>query len=638
MNLCLSISTQESQRWHTLLRNEPLVELRCDLMGISPLELAEIAPLAKRVIVTCHTDNLSRAEDIYIAAIGARVWAVDIALTMQPRLRQRLIEEACRAGVKVILSHHYTSTPSHEELIARAEEVFASGGDIAKIITTATTTAEALVPLELYNNHFHEESIIAFAMGEKGLFSRRLSLLLGAPHTYTAPSEEERTAKGQPTIDEMQKMLCEGEFLGNLTLPHSVVPPSSKSEAQRAIILATLCRGTTIIENYTPCSDTLTAERVAKALGATITQPTPTTLSIEGGGLEGVRRALQQTATLLVGESALLTRLLMPIVALLYGASPITLQGTGSLCGRDFGDDIATLLRYGAHTTSNNGKMPTTIHSLATPQTTVEIDGSGSSQSISGWMMALGAIGGSHTLKVKNATSRPYIALSAKMMELFGAEIAFTDSAEELLVDITSNGYRPTRVRLTTDWSGAANFAIAYAIAQSGWASAEKYALQATTGTKQGDEAIVDILRSVGARMEITQNEVRFLPSDRLGAFCYDATDTPDLIPPLAVLALFCEGCSRIGGLHRLANKESNRTEAIIENLVVLGARVTIEGNELVVEGLHPLHSAPLRSHNDHRIVMAMTIAALFVEKKPTIDSVECVAKSYPDFFEQLKG
>ena len=613
------------------------MELRCDLMGISSAELAEIIPLAERAIITCHKGDTNHIESIYRTAISAGAWAVDMALTMPAELRQRLTEEAQRAGVKIILSHHYSTTPPHEELSATAQRMYAEGGDIAKIITTASTTAEALVPLGLYD-HCPKGAIIAFAMGSAGVFSRRLSLLMGAPHTYAAPSYKERTAVGQPTAEWLRKSF-EGTPLRSSTIPPlSVTPPSSKSEAQRAIILATLCKGTTTIENYSPCGDTLAAEEIAKALGTKITHPSLDTLRIEGVGTDGVRTALQHLTTLLVGESALLARLTMPLLALLCDKEPITLQGSGTLCGRDFGSDIATLTTYGAHCSSAEGKMPITILSPIKPATTIAIDGSGSSQSVSGWMVALGAIGGSHTIEVTNATSRPYIALTANMMEHFGASVEMVDCAGKLTIKISSGGYTPHPLSLSADWSGAAYFAVAYAIAQSGRAVAEHYTLQATIGTSQADEAILDILHSVGAKMECSAHEVVFMPSERLRAFRYDAADTPDLIPTLSVLALFCEGISRIGGVHRLANKESNRTEAIVENLLALGARVAIENDELVIEGVATLHPAPLRSHNDHRIVMAMAIISLFMEHAPTIDCVACVAKSYPLFFEQLKG
>ncbi len=636
MEICLSISTREPERLSSLITSTPLVELRSDLMGIEPEEVATLVEHAERAIVTCHSANLAHTERVYSVAIECGAWAVDIAHTMENSARDRLVDMAHKAGTKVILSHHFTTTPSFEELRGLAERLLAEGCDIAKIITTATSTAEALVPLGLYE-HFAADKIVAFAMGEAGAFTRRLSLLRGAPHTYAAPSAEERTATGQPTIEELRESLTEGESLEGYTLPHTVTPPSSKSKAQRAIILGALASGTTTIENYTPCGDTIAAERVAEALGAKILHPTPTTLQVEGIGTNRIQQVAQEIVPKLeVGESALLARMALPIVALHFGKGEVL--GGGTLPTRSLAGDIATLCRYGAECKSNGGRVPIVILSGARISEHIVLDGSHSSQSITGWMVALGAMGGHYKLEVTNPTSYPYIALSAKMLEQFGVNINITNGDNLAIIDITSEGYRATNVRLSADWSGAAYFATAYAIAQSGRAQRkEGYTLRAHIGTLQADERVVDILRSVGAQIEQREEGLRFMPSEELGAFACDATDSPDLIPTLAVLALFCKGTSRIGGLHRLANKESNRAVAAVECLAALGAHLRIEGDELVIEGGCELHPAPLRSHSDHRIAMAMSVVSLFMTVKPTIDTIGCVAKSYPNFFEQLR-
>lgn len=633
MDICLSISQRNHARWLTLAQSQPLVELRGDLMGISQGELKELVSHCNRAIVTCHSGDKEHALEIYLSAIEAGAWAVDIDYLSPHDFRQHIAKNAHQKGVKVFFSRHYTNTPPLEELVATAEGMFAEGCDIAKVITTATTTAEALVPLGLYER-FESGRLVAFAMGSEGAFTRRLSLLRGAPYTYAAPSAKERTAEGQPTIEELKESLCVGHSLEYISLPHLATPPCSKSEAQRAIVLATLAEGTTTIENYTPCGDSLAAEGVAVALGAHISHPTPSTLRIESTGVEGARKRLcESNQRVSVGESALLARITLPIVALLGGGT--TIEGKGTLLGRSLASDIATLERFGANCSSENGKLPITIHSGAKIESRMTIDGSHSSQSVTGWMLALGATGGEHTFKVTNPTSRPYILLTARMMEQFGASVTI-ESEEQLTITINSTGYHSATIRLRADWSGASYFAAAFAVAQSGKRIAECYTLRATTHTEQADEAVLDILRSAGAEIEYSEGEVRFLPSGRLRGFDYDATHTPDLVPTLAVLALFCEGSSRIGGLSRLRNKESNRTEVLVENLVALGARVAIEGDELVVWGTSDIRSAPLRSHNDHRIAMALSVAALFMPQKPTIDNVECVAKSFPDFFEQL--
>ena len=161
-------------------------------------------------------------------------------------------------------------------------------------------------------------------------------------------------------------------------------------------------------------------------------------------------------------------------------------------------------------------------------------------------------------------------------------------------------------------------------------------------GTAQADEVVMDILRGCGANIvEGSDGAIRFLPSAPLRAFEVDATHYPDLVPTLAVVALWAEGVSRIGGLHRLATKESNRAEALLGELKALGAHITIEGDKFLIEGCSPLHApiggAPLRSYGDHRMVMALAVVSLFVADTLRIDSTEGVAKSFPTFFDKFK-
>jgi 3-phosphoshikimate 1-carboxyvinyltransferase len=238
---------------------------------------------------------------------------------------------------------------------------------------------------------------------------------------------------------------------------------------------------------------------------------------------------------------------------------------------------------------------------------------------------------------VHDAVSRPYIGLTAEIMEQFGAIVTLRQK-EPLTIDIEPEPYTPTKIRLHSDWSSASYFAAAYAIAQSGYQRAERYTLEAHIGTTQADEVFLMLLDTMGARLEVSTKSVDFLPSERLSAISYDATHTPDLLPTLAIVALFAEGESVIGGVERLENKESNRLESLVENLVAIGADIHIEEGKLHIRGGRPLKAAPIRTHNDHRIAMAFAVAALFMEQRPRLDNQECVAKSFPTFFKILNS
>ena len=629
MNLCLSISATDCTQREQLINSEPFVELRCDLMGTRPEEVEELVAMAERAIVTCHSG--AEREDIYSRAIEARAWAIDLAHDLPEEVLGRLIGKAKECGMRIIISRHYNTTPTREALTREAEEALAKGADIAKIITTAHTTAEALAPLALYE-HFERGHIVAFAMGEKGRFSRRLSLLLGAPYTYIAPSQDGATAMGQPTREWLERsMECHAD-LAKLRLPEAITPPSSKSEAQRAVLLASLAEGQTTITNYTPCNDSESAVALARALGAKV-EIKNNTLTINGVGTKNI--ALPDTIS--VGESALLARLTLPLVATL-GSREVTVWGQGTLLGRSMRGDLAALTASGVPHTSEDERLPIRVGRMESPPTLLELDGSHSSQTISGWMIALGALGGDYEIRVQSAVSRPYTALTAKMMEHFGTQVEIIEIANMQTIKIHSEGYKACpKLSLTGDWSSAGYWAVAYAIAQSGARQAERYTLNIATSTMQADERILEVLRSAGANIVVGEGCVEFLPSPALRATEVDATDAPDLIPTLAILTLYTTGTSRIAGLHRLASKESDRTEALAEALIAMGARIDIEEDTLVIEGPARLHTAPLRTHADHRMAMALTICGLFMAEPPSLDNTDCVAKSYPTFFNELK-
>jgi 3-phosphoshikimate 1-carboxyvinyltransferase len=316
----------------------------------------------------------------------------------------------------------------------------------------------------------------------------------------------------------------------------------------------------------------------------------------------------------------------------------VVIEGRGTLLARGLKESIELAERFGSGCLSDNYHLPLTITRSAKLPTDIEIHTSDSSQCISGLMMASALIDRDEmtSIVVRDAVSRPYIGLTAEIMEQFGAIVTLREE-EPLRIDIEPEPYTPTKIGLHTDWSSASYFAAAYAIAQSGHQRAERYTLEAQIGTTQADEVFLMLLDTMGARLVVGKKSVEFLPSGRLSAISYDATHTPDLIPTLAIVALFAEGESIIGGLQRLRNKESNRVESIVENLVAIGADVRIEGDRLHIVGSQSLHGAPLLTHGDHRIAMAFTVAALFMSDKPTLVGTLCVAKSFPEFFQILK-
>lgn len=632
-----------------------MVELRADLAGFSPAEVSEVVGQHPNVMLTWHTtpESEPEAERAVDAALAAGARWVDVEIHATEGYRQRIIAKAHSVGAKVIISYHnYSATPSLEELISTTERCFSLGADIAKVITTAHTTAEGATIATLYD-HFQPDRLIAFAMGSAGVFTRRLSLLLGAPWTYVAPTAELATAPGQFTAEALGAMLSGGTLLTLPKLPYRVTIPATKSAAQRAIVCAMLTEGVSQVEGFAACGDSLGALRVAEALGCVIEQQGDT-LRITSGGAQQIRTILNRPNTTIdTAESGLLTRLLLPLVAALTDHNEVLITGHSTLPQRSLAESVEALQSVGAEVrgSGEDGYHIPMVVGGPIRERNITIDGSRSSQVASGLMMALPLLPEGTTLTIYNPTSLPYLHLTEQVMGAFGCGLTRREEPNGLHYTLAPQAhYAPTSLRLESDWSSAGYFAAAYALAQSGEAGGTlqggEYTLEGMSrGTAQADEIIIDILKGCGANIVEREGAICFLPSATLAPMDVDATNFPDLVPTLSVLSLFGGGTSRIGGLHRLGAKESNRTEALFGELKALGARIAIEGDSFVIEGIHsgegyalhaPLGGAPLRSYGDHRMVMSLAIASLFVGAPLCIDSTSAVGKSFPTFFEKF--
>lgn len=291
------------------------------------------------------TRAVQEAESELITAIHSGAAFVDLEIEAPAMMSKRLRRETRENGTVYVRSYHdYNGTDSAEALKALTEKCFAIGADIAKIVTTAQgdddqVNASVTRLLSLYDT-FDPAKLIAFAMGEQGRDSRIQCLAKGAPYTYAALNQSEAAAPGQMTTARM-KQLVYGNRLPSMPADRDIIQmPSSKSFAQRAIIAAALAEGTTTLKGYSPCGDNESAISVARSLGADITvglsyekgQVTKDTsaLTIKGIGAKAGGLALTRLET---GESGLLTRLMIPLVAAL-GGGETEIAGEGTLTRR----------------------------------------------------------------------------------------------------------------------------------------------------------------------------------------------------------------------------------------------------------------------------------------------------------------
>jgi 3-phosphoshikimate 1-carboxyvinyltransferase len=380
-----------------------------------------------------------------------------------------------------------------------------------------------------------------------------------------------------------------------------------------------LAGGTSTLHNVGSCDDTEAALRVVGALGANVERTEDTSYKITGG--------LNPASSVLnIGESGLSTRLFTPIAAL--GSSPVTIEGHGSINSRPMTMMTEPLRALGVEVTDNEGHLPITVCGPMQGGQ-VRLDGSISSQFLTGLLMSLPLAGCDTTIYVDGLKSYPYIDMTIDTMRRFGIEIEHRDY-EEFYVP-GGQSYTPAEFTIEGDWSAASCLLVAGAVAGSVTIdNLRPLSLQA-------DVAIIEALSRAGALIE--QTAVSITVSRReLRAFEFDATDCPDLFPALAALAANCEGTSLITGTSRLTHKESNRAETLRSEYGKLGIEVDIsEENIMKITGGR-IGSGEVESHGDHRIAMSLAVAALNASEPVTITGAECVSKSYDDFWQDFNN
>jgi 3-phosphoshikimate 1-carboxyvinyltransferase len=392
--------------------------------------------------------------------------------------------------------------------------------------------------------------------------------------------------------------------------------PSSKSMTQRAIAAALLVEGQSIIHNPSYCDDSLAAMSIAVGLGARV-EPQATELKISGS-------AILKEPKLNCGESGLAIRMFSPIAAL-YDAE-ITMVGANSLKKRPMFMVEEALNQLGVKCSTTGGFLPLTIKGPIIGGK-IEIDGSVSSQLLTGLLMALPLATKDSEIKVNNLKSKPYIDMTIQILKSFGITIQNTGYS---LFRISGNQkYTSNNYTVEGDWSGGAFLLVAGAI--NGQITVDDL----RSDSKQSDMVILEALKKAGAKINIKENQIEISRST-LKAFEFDATESPDLFPPLVALASYCNGVSTIKGVSRLIYKESDRATTLKNEFGKMNINIDIKDNIMSVTGGQP-KGARVESHEDHRIAMAVTVASLRATDRVFIRDSQCVAKSYPGFFDDLR-
>ncbi len=392
--------------------------------------------------------------------------------------------------------------------------------------------------------------------------------------------------------------------------------PSSKSMTQRAIAAAMLAEGESLIINPSYCDDSLAAMSIAVGLGSKV-EPEENRMLITG-----CREVKERKLN--CGESGLAIRMFSPIAALF--PDEIIMNGSGSLKTRPMNMIGDALVQLGAGFGSNGGFLPLTIRGPIRGGR-CEIDGSVSSQLLTGLLMALPLTAEDSLVVVSNLKSKPYVDMTINVLKDFGIRV--TNEDYKVFSIEGRQTYRSRTFEVEGDWSGGAFLIVAGAI------NGDIVVRGLHAGSCQSDKAILKALEKAGARIRISENRIEVSRS-AMKSFEFDATDSPDLFPPLAALAAYCEGTSRIMGASRLLHKECNRADALISEFGKMGIKIWVEEDLMLITGGR-VTGASVASHNDHRIAMAAAVAALGAEGTVHIKDSHCVAKSYPQFFEDLR-
>lgn len=400
--------------------------------------------------------------------------------------------------------------------------------------------------------------------------------------------------------------------------------PASKSSMQRALAAAFISKKTCHLINPGHSRDEQAALNIIRSLGAKAEMPENDLIIVEKGNG-------QVNDEINCGESGLSIRMFVPLVAL--NNRSITVTGEGSLLNRpmDFFDTV--LPQLGVSVMSNNGKLPLVIKGPLQPKN-IEIDGSLSSQFLTGLLMAYAASDTpAVSIKVRDLKSKPYIDLTLDVMKQFGLRVPENRNYEEFIFhkgpSPLPNSEAVINYKVESDWSSGAFLLVAGAIA--GPVTVRGLDLNSV----QADKAIVDILMSANAGIAIEAKGIKIHPAT-MKAFDFDATDCPDLFPPLVALAAYCKGETTIRGVGRLTHKESNRAITLQEEFGKMGVKIDLAHDVMTIQGGNEVKGAKLHSHKDHRIAMACAVAALKATGDTVLEDAGAVKKSYPDFFSDL--
>lgn len=386
-------------------------------------------------------------------------------------------------------------------------------------------------------------------------------------------------------------------------LKGTIQVPPSKSQAHRLIIGAALADGVSHLSNLAESQDICATLDCMQQLGAQVSQ--------DGSQITGIQRRKdgKELPVLDCGESGSTIRFLMPVALAVAGGG--VFQGRGRLLGRPYGPYEAIFARQGIAFQRQPDRI--TLSGTLKPGR-FELPGDVSSQFITGLLYALPLLEGDSEIVLTTALeSRGYVDMTLEALEQFGIQVSATEQGWKVP---GGQRYRSADVTVEGDYSQAANFILAASLGN------QLKVEGLSPNSAQGDRIICQYAKLLDGPGQVT----------------LDVSQCPDLVPALAVRAALREGeVTRIVGAARLRLKESDRLDAVTTELNRIGGQVEQAADALTIRGVKEFHSGSCDSHQDHRIVMMLAVAATCAGDTIVVDGAEHVAKSYPTFWEDYE-
>ena len=405
-------------------------------------------------------------------------------------------------------------------------------------------------------------------------------------------------------------------------LKGQIVCPANKSYTHRAIFLAALSDGKSIVKKILRSNDTIATINACRGFGIEVEEMENNVT------IKNTIDSTVQNSMINAENSGTTIRIAIAIAALSGGNTRLT--GDDSLRKRPMQPILDALETMGVETESEDGKPPINIKGKIQGKE-ISIKGDISSQFISALLIIAPRLPDGLTVNIEGElVSKPYVDLTIAIMKKFGVEVKIEEEYKRY--NVSHQIYKPTTFSIPSDFSNLALLLAANVLLDDG------LNIEISLGDMpQGDEAIVDILEKLGVNVRLEEEMITTESPELLNGGKFDLSNTPDLLPAIAILALKSEKPIEMFNVKHARYKETDRIAILSRELKKIGLDVEEKEDGMIVKKSGELHAAELNSENDHRMFMAFSIVGMFIGDC-TVSDPDAVKVSYPEFIEDMKN